>query len=45
LENFVISKIFNVAKLYEFHKGEEDDEEGTLDEWKKQIHVKLTEEV
>jgi hypothetical protein len=34
-EYFDISPIFNVAYLYEFHEGEENDEESTLDEWKK----------
>jgi hypothetical protein len=33
-EELDISLIFNVAYLYEFHKGEESDEIGMLDEWK-----------
>jgi hypothetical protein len=36
-EDFDISPIFNVVDLYEFHEGEENDEEGTLVEWKKQL--------
>ena len=40
-----ISLIFNVADLYEFYEGEKNHEEGTLDEWKQQLLVKLVEEV
>jgi hypothetical protein len=42
-EYFDISPIFNVDDLYEFHEGEEHDEENTLVEWKKQLPVKPTE--
>jgi hypothetical protein len=31
-KDFDISPIFNVIDLYEFHEGEGNDEEGTLDE-------------
>jgi len=40
LEDFDISPTFNVANLYEFHKGEGNFEEGTLDEWKKWLLFK-----
>jgi hypothetical protein len=32
---FDISPTFNVVDLYEFHEGENDDDESTLDEWEK----------
>jgi hypothetical protein len=43
LEDFDISPIFSVAELYEFHEGDENDEEDTHAEWKKQIIVKQNE--
>jgi hypothetical protein len=43
-EDFDISPIFNVVDLYEFHEGDENDDENTLDEWKKHFHVKPVEE-
>ena len=45
LENLDISLIFNVVDLYEFHEGENNDEEGTPYEWKQQPLVKIIEEV
>jgi hypothetical protein len=44
-EDFDISPIFNVVDLYEFHEGDENDDEDTLVEWKKQLPVKPTEEL
>ena len=43
--NFDISSIFNVANLYEFHDGMENDEEGILHEWKKQLPIKLVNQI
>jgi len=34
-----------VAELYEFHEGEENDEQANLIEWKKQILVKTAREL
>jgi hypothetical protein len=41
---FDVSPTFNVVDLYEFHEGENDDDESTLDRWE-QILVKQVEEV
>jgi hypothetical protein len=41
---FDISPTFNVFDLYEFHEGENGDDEGTLDGWE-EIPVKRAEEV
>jgi hypothetical protein len=45
LENFDISPIFNVVDFYEFHEGEEDGELDTINTWKKQLPIKLVEEL
>jgi hypothetical protein len=45
LKDFDISPMFNVDDLYDFHEGDENDEEDTLVEWKKQMSVKTTEEL
>jgi hypothetical protein len=45
LEDFVISLIFNVVDLYEFHEGGENGEEGTLIKWKKQLSIKPVEKM
>jgi len=44
-EDLDISPMFNVDDLYEFHEKEENDEESTLAEWKKQLLVKPTKEL
>jgi hypothetical protein len=43
-DKFDISPTFNVVDLYEFHEGENGDDESTLDGWE-QIPVKRAEEV
>jgi hypothetical protein len=45
LNVFDISPIFNVDDLYEFHEGEENEEEGIVDEWNKQLPIKLVGEL
>jgi hypothetical protein len=43
LKDFDISLIFNVSELYEFHEGDENDDEDTMAEWNKQLPIKPTE--
>ena len=45
LNVFDISPIFNVDDLYEFHEGEENEEEGIVDEWNKKLPIKLVGEL
>jgi hypothetical protein len=44
-EYFDIYPILNVDDFYEFHEGDENYDEDTLVEWKKQLHVKPTKEL
>jgi hypothetical protein len=44
LDKFDIYPTFNIVDLYEFHEGENGDDEGTLDGWEK-IPVKRAKEV